>query len=190
MRVFVAIEIAEELRRQFALAQEKLKCAPGVKWVAPENFHLTLRFLGWTEPGIVSRLANEMGAVAAATPAFEMSFAGGGAFPSISSPRVVWIGVKEGMDQLFGLAQKAEAIAQKLGFEAETRPFQGHLTLGRARRGISLKELSPEIEAMANEDFGRQTVEHITIMESILSRSGPTYKPLHKLVLGKNSITI
>jgi 2'-5' RNA ligase len=190
MRVFVAIEINEELRRQFALAQEKLKCAPGVKWVAPENFHLTLRFLGWTEPGVVSRLANELAAVAAATPAFAMSFVGGGAFPSLSSPRVVWIGVKEGMDQLFGLAQKAEAIAQKLGFEAETRPFQGHLTLGRARRGVSLKELRPEIEALADEDFGRQTVEHITIMESILSRQGPTYKPLHKLVLGKNCTTI
>jgi len=187
MRVFVAIEIAEELRRQFALAQEKLKCAPGVKWVAPENFHLTLRFLGWTEPGVVSRLANELAAAASATPAFEMSFVGAGAFPSLSSPRVVWIGVKEGIAQLFGLAQKAEAIAQKLGFEAEIRPFQGHLTLGRARRGVSLKELKPEIEALAQEDFGRQMVEHITIMESILSRQGPTYKPLHKLVLAKTT---
>jgi len=187
MRVFVAIEITEELRRRFAGAQEKLRSAPGVKWVAPENFHLTLRFLGWTDPGVVSRLANELGAVAAATPAFIMSFAGGGAFPSLSSPRVVWLGVKEGMEQLFLLAQKAEGICQKLGFEAETRPFQGHLTLGRARRGVSLKELRPEIEALADENFGGQMVEHITIMESNLSRQGPTYKPLHKLALVKTA---
>jgi len=197
MRVFVAIEIDEKVRQNLACAQERLKAClvpqnstpgPGremaaVKWVEPKNFHMTLKFLGETETGVVSRLANELAGVAAGIPEFMLGFGGAGTFPDERRPRVVWIGIEEGLEQLFSLAQRVEEVCQTLGFEAENRPFSAHLTLGRARGSGPLPGLQAGLEALAGESLGRQRVDHVAVIQSTLTRSGPIYRTLHKLAL-------
>ncbi|NIM04719.1 MAG: RNA 2',3'-cyclic phosphodiesterase [Armatimonadetes bacterium] len=184
MRIFIAIEINEEIREKLAQAQQHLmKAVSGVKWVEAKNFHLTLKFLGETDQGMVSRLANQLGGVLASTCGFPLRFAGAGVFPNERRPRVIWVGVNEGVQPLFALAQKVEAVSQNLGFEAENRPFSGHLTLGRARGVISAAALKSSLEGLSGRNFGDQRVDHITIMQSTLTRAGPIYRPVHKLPL-------
>jgi len=199
MRVFIAVEIDEKVRQSLACAQERLKkaCllpqggaakpagqeAGAIKWVEPQNFHMTLKFLGETEAGMVSRLTNELGGVAAGVPEFVLGFSGAGTFPNERSPRVVWVGVEEGLEQLFGLAQRVEEVCQTLGFEAENRPFSAHLTLGRTRRTGPIPGLKAGLEGLAGESLGRQWVDHVAVIQSTLTRSGPIYRALHKLAL-------
>jgi len=183
MRVFIAIEIDEEIRQRLAHAQEALKEIGGVKWVEPNNFHLTLKFLGETDQGRVSRLANELSGLAATTPGFSIGFGGAGVFPDEHRPRVIWVGVEQGLEALFDLAQKVEAICQGLGFEAENRPFSVHLTLGRAKGVVSAAALKASLEGLSGQTFGQQRVGRISLMESTLTRSGPIYRPLHRLNL-------
>jgi RNA 2',3'-cyclic 3'-phosphodiesterase len=185
MRIFIAIEITDDLRRACAAAQEHLKAAAGVKWVEPANFHLTLKFLGETDQGTVSRLANELGALAATISPFGLEFAGAGTFPDERRPRVVWVGVRSGLDALFALAQRVEAVCQALGFEPETRAFSAHLTIGRIKLPAPMPALSAGIKDLAQKEFGHMQVDHITVMGSTLMRSGPIYRPLHKLDLKK-----
>ena len=184
MRVFIAVEINEEVRGRIAQAQQGLRAVGGIKWVEPENFHLTLKFLGEVELGLVSRLANDLGAVAASCAGFDMVFRGAGVFPNEHRPRVVWMGIEEGLKQLFALALKVEEVCQALGFAAEHRPFSAHLTLGRAREaGAMLPALAAGLKALEGKSFGQTPVNYITIMESTLTRTGPIYRPLHKLQL-------
>ncbi len=184
MRVFIAVEIDDGLREAAARAQEQLKSIGGVKWVEPQNLHLTLKFLGEIEEGAVSRLANELTRELAAMAPFRLGLDGAGVFPDERRPRVIWIGVEEGLEPLFALAQKVEGVCQALGFEAENRPFRGHLTLGRVREARLAAPADPSLQALAKERFGDQWVDHITMMQSTLTRSGPVYRPLHKLALG------
>ena len=183
MRTFIAIEIEESIRAELAQAQAGLRPVEGIKWVEPQNFHLTLRFLGEVDQGTVSRLVNEIGIIAAATAHFILGFAGAGAFPNERRPRVVWIGLDRGLEPLFALAQRVEAACQALGFAAEERPFSAHLTLGRAKGVISALTLQASLEALSGRHFGEQEINHITIMESTLTRSGPIYRPVTKLAL-------
>jgi 2'-5' RNA ligase len=184
MRIFIAIEINQEIRERLAQAQQHLmKAVSGVKWVEPDNFHLTLKFLGETDQGMVSRLANQLGGMLASTCGFPLGFGGAGVFPNERRPRVVWVGVSEGVQPLFALAQKVEAVCQNLGFEAENRPFSAHLTLGRARGVISGASLKSSLEGLSDRTFGGQRVDHLIIMQSTLTRAGPIYRPIHKLSL-------
>jgi 2'-5' RNA ligase len=183
MRVFIAIEIENEIRERLARAQECLKAVGGVKWVEPKNLHLTLKFLGEVDQGMISRLANELRSAIAGLAGFTIGLGGAGAFPDERRPRVIWVGVEEGVEALFALAQKVEAVCQKLGFEPENRPFSAHLTLGRARGIISVSALESSLQELSGQTFGRQRVDHIAIVQSTLTKSGPIYRPLHRLPL-------
>lgn len=183
MRVFVAVEIEDEIKERIAALQRALGRVDGVKWVEPKNLHLTLKFLGEIEPGLASRLANSLAGPAAEMPAFRIRLGGTGVFPDARRPRIVWVGLKEGFDELFALAQKVEAAAQELGFAAETRPFKAHLTMGRVRRPAAGKELLPALEGAEAADFGEQKVSGVSIIESNLTPSGPIYTVINKVNL-------
>ena len=187
MRVFVAVEIDDAVRGVLADAQATLKRVGGIKWVEPRNFHITLRFLGETDRGTVSRLVNRLGALAAGSPAFRLEFAGVGVFPNERRPRVVWAGITGGFEQLFALAQGTEAICQEIGFEPESKPFAAHLTLGRVKEALSGAELGASLAALADRQFGSQQVNQIIIMESTLTGAGPIYRPVGKLSLNNSA---
>jgi 2'-5' RNA ligase len=115
--------------------------------------------------------------------AFEVKTGGVGAFPSLKRVRVVWYGVKGGEERLTELAQAVEKSVEGLGFEAEGR-FHPHITLGRVRResnGLSL--IWPEwAETSGKECLLR--IDRFTLMQSILSGSGPTYSVVREFPLG------
>jgi len=151
LRLFVAVEMPDEVRRALADAAATLRRAgvdDGLRWVRPEGIHVTLKFLGATAPARVPEISSALaGAVAGVRP-FGLRPEGLGAFhggrnlhftrqhPREAYPtniRVLWVGVAGNTDQLAALAGRVEAALQPLGFPGEQRRFAAHLTLARVR---------------------------------------------------------
>ena len=132
MRLFVAINLAASERRRVHRALKTVRAAGfPVRWLEPETYHLTLKFLGSMDPRRVEKLAEVQDRVTSGNAPFELEVRGVGAFPTIRRPVVVWVGV-DPSPALRCLKQDLEWGLAELGLERETRAFHPHLTVGRA----------------------------------------------------------
>lgn len=150
-----------------------------VRWVPPENVHLTLKFLGEVPDERVPDLAPAVDGVAAGLAAFDMVITDFGAFPSLRRPQVVWVGV-ELSPTLGALQMGIEDAMARLGFPKEKRPFHPHLTLGRAHKRASAADfrgLAELVEQLAYSDSFR--VGSVDVMKSRLAPSGAQYEVVH-----------
>lgn len=144
-RCFVAVPLPDELRGALAATVQAWRddaIAGQLRWTAPEGWHLTLAFLGSTDPGAVPDLLEALGPVAEATPPFAIGAGGLGTFPGPRRARVLWYALADGDGALARLAAAVGAALAPLapGLD-ESRPFRGHVTLARARseRGVDLQ---------------------------------------------------
>jgi 2'-5' RNA ligase len=154
-----------------------------VAWVAPENFHLTLKFLGAVDEARVSSIVSRLQTVAAERAAFAVEVRGLGAFPSATRARVLWAGIADGGDMLRDLAAAADDTLTRLGFPPEGRDFSPHVTVGRVRAPGRAPELAAALEAESGREFGRVEVREIALMRSHLSPRGARYTRLAALPL-------
>ena len=179
IRTFVAVLIAEDLKGKIAQVQGQVKkLAPDVKWVAPENFHVTLKFLGSVREDEIEQVCTAVDDAARAFSPFEIAVSGLGAFPSPARARVVWTGIQVGREQLCDLAAAVDAGLSKLGFERENKAFKGHITIGRVKTSRHLGRLAAGIEGVDACDLGTQQVSSVAVMQSELLREGPVYSPV------------
>ncbi len=174
-RCFVAVDIAEPRLRAALLRAQAAIVATGadVKAVEEENIHITLKFLGEIPEERTARVAELVKGIAFKP--FTLDFKGVGVFPSPSRPSVVWAGVAGEATEMLSVFTTLEKGLTALGFEPERRPFQPHVTLCRVRGGHNRAQLAEAVEAMAEEEFGPQRVEHIRLKRSMLTRNGPIY---------------
>jgi 2'-5' RNA ligase len=188
VRTFVAIEISEPVRRAAAKLIETLgTAAADVKWVDPQNLHLTVKFLGDVSLKETARICQAVQKAAAEVEPFELALGGVGAFPKIERPRTIWIGghcEAGGTDTMSLLHEKIEQRLAKLGFRKDSRRFQAHLTIGRVHRGSGMADLAQLIQENAGLQFGKTTVREAVVFSSELTRKGPTYHPLGRATLG------
>jgi 2'-5' RNA ligase len=184
----VAILLPEALRGALAAEIERLsRVARGVSWVATENLHLTLKFLGGVEPDHLEAVATTLGTVAAEDTAFDLALQGLGAFPTPTRLRVIWAGASSGAVEVAGLATRVEAALAPLGFAPEGRPFSAHITLGRVRQPRRDPVLAAAIAAGAAREFGGFRVDRLALMRSDLSPRGARYTLLGSWLLGLDS---
>jgi 2'-5' RNA ligase len=184
MRTFIAIDPSEEVKDNVSLAIKRLeKTNASVKWVKKENLHITLKFLGGVQEKDIKGLIGTVSGALKGFRSFEMEFEGAGVFPGGSSPRVVWVGAKEGAEKTKDLAQTIDAALSKMGFGKEEREFKSHLTIGRVRDRKNLSSLNIEIEKMKSEEFGRTVIDNVNIVKSTLSPKGPTYEVVKSIKL-------
>lgn len=182
MRLFVAVDLQENLRRAAARVtralRDRLERAEtfGVSWVAPENLHLTLQFLGEVQDDVRQRVEAAM-REPFATPAFDVELAGVGTFPPAGSARVIWLGIVRGGDSLLRLHDEVEARLEPFAFEKEDRTYRAHLTIARFRTPAPscVREV---IAAGKAASIGCCTVQHVTLYRSQLSPKGAIYTPL------------
>jgi len=191
IRSFVAIELPDEARAALADLQENLKAQvphKTVRWTQPASIHLTLQFLGDVAPGAFEAIADALRGVCADYTPFTFELKGVGVFPNPDRPRIVWTGVNEPSGTLIALQKGVTHALEPLGFEPEKRAYTPHLTIGRADRQASRRELAEVGELVTRskvETLCQVGVEHITLMKSDLQPSGAVYTPLAVLALGK-----
>jgi 2'-5' RNA ligase len=184
VRLFVAVNLPASERRAAHAATAPLRHGDlPVKWVAEDALHITLKFLGEVDEARAAAVgAALVPAVAPAKP-FELALGGFGVFPDEQRPRVFWLGI-ERHPALELLANDVERALAPLGFEAELRPFQPHLTIGRARKDArppAFRGLAALAADVAWETVIR--VEHVDLMASTLGRTGPTYRIVQRAPL-------
>jgi 2'-5' RNA ligase len=181
MRLFVAADIDEavrqEIRRIIAAIASSLQraTATGVRWINPDNMHVTLRFIGEV-PG--ERFASIRDALAPAMTiaAFDVRFGELGTFPPSGPPRVVWLGVSRGRDELARLHDEIEARLVRAGVPPEERAFTAHLTLARVRER-SRRGAHELRRALGDRTAGggECRIDAATLYESTLSSKGSIY---------------
>ena len=184
MRLFIALALTEEVKNYLSSMQEKLRaCLKDAKWVETRNLHLTLRFLGQVSEDSLDPVRRAMGTVLKGQTSFEMSFSGLGAFPSLEFPRVLWVGVEKGKDQVACLALRLNSELEKIGFFAEEQAFHAHLTLARLRsalRSSQRREFEEYVkEAPLSFSPPSMRVPGCELMVSRLSPQGPIYQTLY-----------
>ena len=179
MRLFIALNFTKKLRTRIHRAARPLRDEEiPVRWIDPENFHVTLKFLGELRREQISMVEKAITKVATSTRSFSTSLTGFGAFPTIRCPRVIWLGVGANAE-LRCLKQDIEWALGDVGFEAETRAFHPHLTLGRADPSGGAGAFRGLDELMAGMEFeGELNVRTIDLMRSHLSREGARYSVL------------
>jgi 2'-5' RNA ligase len=177
MRTFLAIPIPDSLVPAVESLRDRLAASRAdVKWVDRSNFHFTIRFLGEIDTDQVERIKTIIRSMADRA-AFPTEIGNVGAFPSLSAPRVIWVGLAKGYREMQELAQELENALCKLGFIPEVKPFHAHLTLGRARseRWGTLKELLAQETGLAGYAF---QANQLTLYASTLTPQGPIYRAL------------
>jgi RNA 2',3'-cyclic 3'-phosphodiesterase len=192
IRLFIAILLPQAVENAVESAQEHIRAldtARSVRWTEAQNIHLTLKFLGDTDPRQVDIVSAAMGEAAQGFKPFSLSIAGLGGFPNLKKPRIVWAGVHGELDTLHGLRDAVERTVSPLGYPTEDRPFSPHLTLGRSRREAGFAALNALGTAIAALDVGEIAtwrVSKLSLMRSDLRPEGAIYKEIAKVTLGNS----
>jgi 2'-5' RNA ligase len=180
MRTFIAIEVPEKIRKEIdnVITDEKKRGFP-ITWVKFANLHITLKFLGEIDESKKEKITPVLKRVVNDVTPFHVSLEGIGCFPTPKNPRVIWVGVKEGQENLCSIAQRVETALAQYGFKEEKR-FHPHLTIGRIKKFCRVDEmLSRQI---SSDLFAVNT---IVLFKSTLKPDGPTYEALHTFPFGK-----
>jgi RNA 2',3'-cyclic 3'-phosphodiesterase len=173
IRTFVALSLPDAHRE--ALTAHLSECAglaPQYRWVEPDALHLTLRFIGHLQLEALDDVRRGLAAIRAAP--FRLALNGRGVFGSRSAPRVVWLGVGEGLDACAALAAAADGACRSAGLEADARGFRAHVTLARQRREGERLAALPDPPPLPP-----WTVEDFVLYESRLQKQ-PRYVPIDR----------
>ncbi len=176
MRLFIAIELPEEIKRGIAAIQEKLrKSGADAAWTRPEGIHLTLKFLGEVPDAKVMDIRTALAGAVSGAAGFRLEAAGAGAFPNSRNPRVLWLGVRGDLERLGALQSAVEGAMVKLGFDPEDRAFSPHLTLARIKYIRPRFSWQQAIEGIRDVQLGAFDAVAVSLMKSELKPSGAVY---------------
>ena len=187
-RLFLAVNLSIASTRRVAEVLDRLRRnteggrGPKVSWVPPANLHVTLKFLGWARPESVLALRERVTAGVASRKPFDLEAVGTGAFPEVTSARVLWVGVRDGSGALAALARDVDDWTAGLGFDRETRAYHPHVTLGRVRDsgGADCSEL---LASAGVASFGSSSIREVVLYESVTTSSGSEYSALFRAPL-------
>lgn len=189
IRAFVAVLISQDLQRTIASVQEEFKkISSEVKWVAMENFHVTLKFLGSIRGNELDGIAKSLTEALSGVEPFDVEIGGVGAFPSVGRPRTVWVGSTSGQKEFSELAGRVDEALEKVGFTRENKPFAAHITIGRLKDDRGAGELAAALRDSQVGRIGTIRVTSIALMKSELRRDGPIYTMLSEIPLQKGDM--
>lgn len=177
VRSFIAVEVADEqiLARIGSVLQDLVATRADLKPVGPDNMHFTLHFLGNVETSRLAELNSILQEID--VPVFDVQLKGLGCF-SPNRPRVVWVGVTSGANQIIQIQGFLGARLREHRFPVEGREFSPHLTVARVRSGANRLQLLRVIDDNASLDFGRLHVTAVKLKKSTLTPRGPIYEDL------------
>ncbi|ABR47000.1 2'-5' RNA ligase [Alkaliphilus metalliredigens QYMF] len=176
MRVFIAIELEEEVKKKVEKIQKKLKSyAQKGKFTDPGNFHLTLRFIGEVGEAEIKSIKNAIEKTATKEGFFELVMDQVGSFPK-KNKEIVWVGVKGELDRLQNLYKDLEDALEGEGFLKEGRQYNPHITLGRE---IVLNRPLPSIQEEIKVMESILSVQKISLMESVRINGKLVYRPIY-----------
>lgn len=181
IRTFIAIELSKETQENLSQIIKELKSSGAdVKWVKPENIHLTLKFLGETKISLIENINKILKETAEQFEKFDFQLNELGAFPKIQSPRVIWVNAFEPTGIIAKIVSMLEEWLEKLGFAKERREFAPHITIGRVKSSEGRINLVDKLKTTKISSPLIQEANKLTLFKSTLMPSGPIYEVLNQ----------
>jgi 2'-5' RNA ligase len=186
LRTFIGVDIGKAIRdRALALQNTLAQASSEVKWVEPENLHVTLLFLGEVDDREIPDVCRVVAEEARQHAAFTMSVEKAGCFPNPRRPRILWVGVGAGQEELRSLHDALESPLLDLGcYRREERKYTPHITLGRVRSERPGDQLASALAKQASWRGGEIEVKELLVLSSELTPKGPVYTILSRAPLG------
>jgi 2'-5' RNA ligase len=194
VRTFIAVDIPAHLQQSIQQKTAPLRQALGaslVRWVAVENLHLTLKFLGDVSSASLEILTQMLRTEADLVQAFEIQITGLGAFPSLKRPRVLFIGIHAPAG-LEALARGIESASTRLGYKSDAdgrHGFSPHLTIGRVRQDLpsaGQQKIRSVLAETVIDSLGTARVDSVHLYKSDLKPGGSVYTRLFSAPLKIN----
>ncbi len=191
-RLFIAVELPEPVIEALINVQDHLQAASPIRWVKPEQMHLTLQFLGDTPPARVDPLVAALAERVPANPPFSLKVGGLGVFPNLKRPRVIWVGLEDQAKALQKLHAAVIEATQTVGFAPEDRPFTGHLTLGRTNKRATSRDYAQISRVIQDGQdkigfLATLPVDHVSLIRSQLKPAGSVYTTLARIELEREA---
>lgn len=188
MRLFIAVNppvsLQDALKNSLEPAMEAARISQAkVRWVRPDQYHVTIRFLGEFPSDRRARLQDVLREALEKTPVFSLAFQGFVCLPLRGMPHTIAMRIHEGQESLQTLAEQTGLALERLDIQKENRLFQAHVTVGRLRFMRDGKQLRSLLENIASPPVGPFSVLSVDLMQSILHPAGPDYSCLHQISL-------
>ncbi len=179
-RLFVGVRVGVQTANALAAAAETLQrrardAGIDVKWVAPVNYHATLKFLGFTREDAIGAVRDALDQALVGVSPLKFRTARLGAFHSLDKANVLWAGIDGNV--LDDVAARVERAMAGLGFAADARPFHAHVTLGRLRETRPVRDV---VLPLSEQMFSDTRVDGVSLFESETKSSGSVYKEIHR----------
>lgn len=180
VRCFIAVDVEEsDIVGKITKIQEELEgTGTRLKTVEPENLHITLRFIGEIPKPVVEAIKEKLSTLEFKS--FTINFSGVGAFPRVEKPRVIWVGVDKGRDELSELSNRVNKLLSSLKIPKENKEFVPHLTIARVKSYPSPK-LPKVIMRLKDVAIGSMKVDNVKLKKSTLTSKGPIYDTLFRV---------
>ncbi len=183
IRTFIAVEISSSVRQvASSLIEECRSMGVDAKWVAVDQMHITLQFLGNVREKDLHIVCRSLTHAVRPVAPFDVICRGIGAFPHLDRPRVIWLGVEQGHAEFVELQGRVEAAMRDVGFRGESRRFEPHLTLGRLRTAGG-PELAEYLQSHQETEAAAFDVSEVLVIASHLDRHGSRYEVLGRAEL-------
>jgi len=180
IRSFIAIKINQEAHQAIVDAQLSLKKADAhVKWVAKENIHLTLSFLGSISLDQINDLKEALNLTLQKIQIITTNLTGLSEFRQQRQPRVIWIGLNDEKNKIESLADLIHTTFKKIGSaQGNIHTFRPHVTIGRVKSTKNIKQLVRVINEYPFPNKVQVWLDHVTLFKSTLTTNGPIYEAL------------
>jgi len=186
IRCFICVEVTNQINiNKIETILDQLSEYKGIRQVKPNQLHLTLKFLGEVPEEKLLLIERQLNSIKFRS--FEIEFSQLGFFPNERRPRVVWIGISKGKDELTNLAREVDEKMLKIGFPKEKRKFSSHLTLGRIKKynPDEIQKLVTYTHSFKGIVGERETIGSILFKKSTLTPQGAIYQNLSESLLEK-----
>jgi len=192
LRLFVAIPVPETVRKEIARAQGRLKreAPPGtIRWTRPDQFHITLKFLGDIAISQLEAVKESLAAICAGSPALSLTARGIGFFPNTRRPRVIWAGAHDELGGLAELHRQVDKALRPFAPAERTETFTGHITLGRFKPGhhSATSRIVEHAEIFRTREFGEWSAGQFELVRSELNSAGAEHLPIASYSLAKTA---
>ncbi len=181
IRSFISVDIEDPVivGRLASIRDAFVATGAPMKPVEDQNLHITIRFLGEIPVTMIDEVYRVLASIEFKR--FRVKLVGVGAFPSIARPRVIWVGVREGFDELRRIYEGIEKGLRRLGFRPEREEFVPHVTLARLKGSRNIDRVVKLLREYQDYEFGEIDVGVVRLKQSILTRSGPIYRTLREV---------
>jgi len=185
-RTFLSLDLDDAAIERLAKIQQRLAATGAkVRWTAPENQHVTMKFLGDVTDADLPRVCETAAEIAAGVESFEFAVERIVSVPPAGHMRMVWADIGDPTGRMAELADLLNDAYAAMGYKAENRRFKGHLTLGRVKRGANVGALRDQIDRVGDVGIEPQYADELVVYASELTSEGPIYTALSRAPLGE-----